>query len=93
MVKKLKRVEVEEKLKSMGLEVFTPREFSGIFGVPQNIASVFISRNLIDGGIFIKIRNGLYALKDAYTTGFFLANRIYEPSYISFRCVHTYVLH
>ena len=83
MVKKLKRTEVEEKLKSLGLEVFTPREFKDIFDVPENIASVFISRNLGKGGVFIKLRNGLYAIKDAHSSPFFLANKMYQPSYIS----------
>lgn len=83
MVKKLKRTEVEEKLKSLGLEVFTPQEFRDIFAVSQDIASVFISRNLGKGGVFIKLRNGLYAIKDAHTSPFFLANKMYEPSYIS----------
>lgn len=83
MVKKLKRTEVEEKLKSLGLEVFTPQEFKDIFAVPQDISSVFISRNLGQGGVFIKLRNGLYAIKDAHPSPFFLANKMYEPSYIS----------
>jgi len=39
MLKKLKRIEVEEKLKSLGLEVFTPLEFRRIFGVSQNTAN------------------------------------------------------
>lgn len=83
MVKKLKRIEVEEKLKSLGLELFTPREFKDIFHVSQKSGSVFISRNLGEGGIFIKLRNGLYAIKDAYPSYFFMANKLYEPSYIS----------
>lgn len=83
MVKKLKRIETEEKLKSLGLLVFTPQEFKDIFGVTQGAASVFISHNVGAGGIFVKLKNGLYMVKDAYVSPFFIANKIYEPSYIS----------
>ncbi|HWW42000.1 hypothetical protein [Pedobacter sp.] len=82
MIKKLKRIQVEERLKSLGLEVFTPKEFKGVFGVPTQIASVFISNN-IDSGLFVKLRNGFYMLKDSNPDLFFIANRLYEPSYIS----------
>lgn len=90
MIKKLKRIEVEEKLKSIGLTVFTPQEFKDIFDMPQNIAAVFISRNLGKGGIFIKLRNGLYMIKDAYAPPFLIANKIYEPSYVSLNAALSY---
>jgi len=82
MLKKLKRIEVEEKLKSLGLEVFTPKEFRGVFGVSQNTASVFITLN-IKSGLFIKIRNGFYTIKDSHPSDLFVANKLYQPSYIS----------
>jgi predicted transcriptional regulator of viral defense system len=83
MVKKLNRIEVEEKLKSLGLFVFTPLEFKNIFNVSTGAASVFISHNTEKGGIFNKIRNGLYSVKDADVPNYFIANKLYEPSYIS----------
>lgn len=82
MLDKLKRLEVEEKLKSLGLEVFTPREFRGIFGVPQNTASKFIASNL-DSGLFVKLRNNYYTIKDSQPSPYLIANKIYQPSYIS----------
>ncbi|MBI2443630.1 MAG: hypothetical protein HYV42_00045 [Candidatus Magasanikbacteria bacterium] len=82
MLKKLKRIEVEEKLKNLGLEVFTPVEFRRIFGVSSNTASFFINSNL-KSGLFIKIRNGFYILKDSHPSHYFVANKLYQPSYIS----------
>ncbi len=82
MIKKLKRLEIEEKLKSLGLEVFTPKEFRGVFNVPQEIASVFISHNA-DSGLFVKLRNGFYMLKDSHPSHDLVANKLYQPSYIS----------
>src|SRR5580700_9916935 len=73
MIKKLKRMEVEEKLKKLGLIVFTPQEFRNIFGVAQPSASVFLSHNAGQGGIFVKLRNGLYLIKDARVSPFFMA--------------------
>ena len=84
MVKKLKRIEVEEKLKHLGLEVFTPREFRRIFGVSQNTASKFITSN-IDSGLFVKLRNNFYTLKDSQPSQYLIANKIYQPSYISLK--------
>ncbi len=82
MVQKLKRIDVEEKLKSLGVSVFSPREFRDIFRVSLNTASLFIARNL-KSGLFVKVRNGYYIVKDSSVSNFFIANKIYCPSYIS----------
>jgi len=66
----------------LGLFVFSPREFVDIFKVPKRTASSFISKNL-KSGLFIKIRNNYYTLKDSYSSPYFIANKIYQPSYIS----------
>lgn len=82
MVKKLNRLEVEEKLKSLNFSVFTPMEFKNVFGVKKNTASLFIKRNL-KSGLFIKLRNGFYMLKDSAPSLYFIANKLYQPSYVS----------
>lgn len=82
MVEKLNRLSTEERLKSIGLLMFSPREFRDIFNVSLKTAAAFISRNL-KSGLFIKLRNGLYALKDSDLSAYAIANRIYQPSYIS----------
>ena len=82
MVKKLNRIEVEEKLKNSGLVVFTPREFYDVFGISPKTGSVFISRNL-KSGLFLKLRNNFYMLKDSQPPLYAIANKLYRPSYIS----------
>lgn len=89
MVKKLNRLKVEEKLKSIGLLVFTPHEFSGVFGVSKKTASAFIGRNT-KSGLFIKLRNKYYMLKDSNPSIYFIANKIYQPSYISLETALSY---
>ena len=66
----------------MGFLIFTPREFKGIFGVKENTASLFIGRNL-KSGLFVKLRNGFYAIKDSAPSLYLIANKLYQPSYVS----------
>lgn len=82
MVQKLNRLKVEKKLKSLGIFVFTPREFKDIFGIPTNTALSFIQRN-VKSGLFLKLRNGFYIIADSSPSIYFLANKLYEPSYVS----------
>ena len=82
MVKKLNRLQVEEKLKSMRISVFTPLEFARIFDIAEQSASVFLSRN-VKSGLFEKLRNKFYILKDSHPSHYFIANKLYQPSYIS----------
>lgn len=89
MVEKLDRIKVEEKLKSLKLYLFTPREFRDIFGVSQKTTSVFIGRNL-KSGLFLKLRNGCYVLKDSNPSLYFIANKLYQPSYISLEMALSY---
>lgn len=89
MTLKLKRIEVEEKLKNIGLEVFTPQEFKGVFNVSLKRASNFISSNL-SSGLFVKLRNNFYMIKDSRPDYFFIANKFYQPSYISLETALSY---
>lgn len=82
MIQKLNRIKVEEKLKLNGLLVFNPREFKDFFSVPANTASAFLKRN-VKSGLFLKLRNGFYMLKDSNPSLYLIANRLYQPSYIS----------
>lgn len=65
-----------------GILVFSPRELADIFSVTKKTAAVFISRNL-RGGLFVKLRNNFYILKDSAPSSFFIANKLYQPSYVS----------
>ncbi len=82
MLQKLKRLTVEERLKSLGLTVFTPQEFRDIFSVSANTASAFIKNN-VTSGLLIKLRNSFYLIKDSHPSHLFIANRLCSPSYIS----------
>ena len=89
MVEKMNRIKTEEKLKNIGMIVFTPREFKDIFNVSLKTAEVFINRNL-KSGLFVKLRNGFYMIKDVVTPHYFIANKLYQPSYISLETALSY---
>jgi predicted transcriptional regulator of viral defense system len=82
MAKKLQNIEVEAKLKALGLVVFTPREFQGVFNVSPKAASMFILNN-VTSGLFVKLRNGYYTIKDSQYDYSLIANKLYQPSYVS----------
>jgi len=81
-VVKMKSLNIIQKLKSLNLLIFTPREFKNIFNLSDKTARVYISRNL-KTGLFEKLRSGLYILKDSSPSPYQIANRLYQPSYIS----------
>lgn len=82
MAKELQSIGVEAKLKTLGLVVFTPREFQGVFDVTKKAASMFILNN-VKSGLFVKLRNNFYAIKDSNPDYSFIANKLYQPSYVS----------
>lgn len=85
----MNRIQVEEKLKEKGLFVFTPREFSGVLNTPLKTGEVFISRNL-KSGLFLKLRNNYYMLKDSHPPLYTIANKLYQPSYVSLESALSY---
>lgn len=85
----MNRINVEEKLKEKGILVFTTREFAGVFDIPLNTGAVFISRNL-KSGLFLKLRNNYYMLKDSHPPLYAVANKLYQPSYISLESALSY---
>lgn len=82
MKRKLTPITVIRELKKKKINIFSPLEFKRIFGVSQYAAQWFIKTHT-KKGLFIKIRNGLYMLADYSANYYLIANRLYEPSYIS----------
>ena len=69
--------------------VFTPREFRLVFNVSEKSASMFILNN-VKSGLFLKLRNKLYLLKDSRPSHYYIANKMYEPSYVSLETALSY---
>ncbi len=81
MERKLKPVPVERMLQRSGVRIFSPQEFRRFFGVTLRAAQEFVKDHHHD--LFVKLRNGLYALRSDPPHELEIANRIYGPSYIS----------
>lgn len=82
MERKLKPIYVQQALHASGVRLFSPSEFQRVFAVSLRAAQEFIKDHGDD--LFLKIRNGLYALRTDQPQEEIIANRIYAPSYISF---------
>jgi len=82
MERKLKPIYVQQHLQAKGVRLFSPSDFQRVFGVSLRATQEFIKDHCDD--IFLKIRNGLYALQIDQPRDEVVANRLYAPSYISF---------
>src|SRR3989344_3452385 len=88
MERKLKPIVVERILRGKGVRLFSPAEFRRLFAVTLRAAQEFIKDHHQD--LFVKLRNGLYALKTDPPHELEIANRIYGPSYVSFEYALAY---
>ena len=82
MNRKLKPIYVQQTLRNKGVSLFSPQEFQRIFNVSLTASQEFIKGHGYD--LFLKLRNGLYALRVETPMEELIANRLYMPSYISF---------
>ncbi len=72
----------EETAIEKGLKIFSPRDVSLFFDVNPRAVRGFLSYNT-KKGLVIKLKQGFYALKKSLPSDFLIANKVYEPSYIS----------
>ncbi len=82
MKRKLKPIYVQQTLQAKGVRLFSPSDFQRLFGVSLRAAQEFIKNHCDD--LFLKIRNGLYALRLDPPGEEAIVNRLYAPSYVSF---------
>jgi len=66
-----------------GVAIFTPQDFQRIFGISRLRTKYFLEE-YARGGLLLRLKNGLYALKTDPPPEEEIANRIYRPSYLSF---------
>ena len=84
MEKKINPIIVQNKIKKAGLKLFSVLDYQRILGINNyGSARSSISRYL-KLGIIQKARKGLYFLDDNPPSEFEIANKLYQPSYVSF---------
>lgn len=69
-----------------GFMIFSKLDFKRLFGVSESAATFFLARHCRDG-LFSRIKNGLYVLSSHFPSEEVIANRLYQPSYLSFEYV------
>lgn len=79
---KLNLHDFENLVLEKGLKIFSPRDVSLFFNVSPRAARGFLIYNTKKGAI-VKFKRGFYAVKRSLPSDFLIANKIYEPSYIS----------
>lgn len=81
-MKKLKSHQVEERLVQLGIKIFTANDISLIFQTNKRATEAFLSYNT-KRGVFTRLKKSLYVLRRNLPSDFFIANKLYFPSYIS----------
>jgi predicted transcriptional regulator of viral defense system len=79
----LKPLSVREELLQRGVGIFTPQDFQRIF-CANRLRTKYFLEEYTRGGLFLRLKNGLYALKTDPPPEEETANRLYRPSYLSF---------
>jgi len=79
----LKPLPVRDELLRRKVGIFTPQDFQRLFGVSQSQTKYFLEEST-RADLFLRLKNGLYALKTDLPPEEEIANRLYRPSYLSF---------
>ena len=82
MVKLVNQTKFALKIKEKKLPLFTARDARALFGLSAGAASLLLHRYARQHFI-TRLKRGLYALADNQPPELFIANKLYEPSYIS----------
>lgn len=82
-------LQVEWAIRRRGLRLFSPLELQRLLGISA-IAARFLVHRYAKRGVFLKLRNGLYCLAEPPPSELAIANRLYEPSYLSFEFALSY---
>lgn len=73
---------VHDTLQEKKVTLFTPHEFSRVFKVPARNTRYFLEA-YTKRGLLVRLRKGLYVLKEMIPNEEAIANALYQPSYIS----------
>lgn len=80
---KLNVIQVHQSLSKRGITIFSLRDFVRLLAVSEKTARSFLSYQA-KKGVFTRVSRGLYIISNNPPPKFEIANRAYQPSYISF---------
>lgn len=79
----------EAKLKEKRIFLFSSLDITRLFGVSKTAASFLVYR-YAKRGFIVRAKRGLYSFADALPPENYIANKLYEPSYISLESALSY---
>lgn len=85
----MKWIDFERQIKKKGIKLFTPLDVQRFLG-RSKVAATFLIHRLKKQGYIQSLKRGLYKLSDETTPDLYLANKLYEPSYISLEFALSY---
>jgi predicted transcriptional regulator of viral defense system len=89
MAKLVNWYEFNKRLKDKKILLFSATEIQRLFGVSK-VAAGFLLHRYTARGYLARVKRGLYVFPDALPPELFLANKIYEPSYVSLELALSY---
>lgn len=89
MAKLVNWYEFNRRLKDKKVLLFSAVDIRRLFGVSK-VAAGFLLRRYTTKGYIARVKRGLYAFLDALPPEMYLANKIYEPSYVSLEFALSY---
>jgi predicted transcriptional regulator of viral defense system len=88
-MRNLNLLTVQKRLAQLNIKVLTPLEFRRIFNISKRVSQYHLEE-YTKKGVFLRLRKGVYANLSNNPPPFLMANKIYQPSYISFESALSY---
>ncbi len=85
----MKWIDFERQIKRKNIKLFTPLDVQRFLG-RSKVAVTFLIHRLKKQGYIRTVKRGLYILSDEQIPDLYLANKLYEPSYISLEFALSY---
>ena len=79
----------ESEIKNKRLLLFTNSDVRRAFGVSQ-VAAIFLLHRYAKKGLISRLKRGMYVLPDMLPPDLYIANKLYEPSYVSLEFALSY---
>lgn len=85
----MKWIDFERQIKKGGIKLFSPLDVQRFLG-RSKVAVTFLIHRLKKQGTIVRVKRGLYKLSNDEIPDLYLANKLYEPSYISLEFALSY---
>jgi predicted transcriptional regulator of viral defense system len=89
MAKLVNWVSFEKKIKEKRLLLFSNSDVCRVLGVSK-VAAIFLLHRYAKKGLISRIKRGIYVFPDIVPSDLYIANKLYEPSYVSLEFALSY---